>query len=245
MSRFEGKVAVVTGGGTGIGLATAEQFIEQGAKVVVTGRREEPLEKLKERFPESVEYISADVTTVEGQKAIVNFAKEKFGGIDVLVNNAGAHIMKPLSDTSQDEISQLYSVNVFAPLGLTRAALPLLSKRKGSVVNVSSVVGQAAMANNSVYGSTKAAVDYATRSLAMELGPEGVRVNAVAPGLTRTPMAEPFLNDEQMVGMMVGMTPMGRLGEPGEVAQAIAYLASSDAGWVTGQILKSSGGLLV
>ncbi|HBP16834.1 MAG TPA: hypothetical protein DEA08_03435, partial [Planctomycetes bacterium] len=164
---------------------------------------------------------------------------------DVLVNNAAGHFSKPLAETSDEEIRGLLELNVTGVLTLTRAALPELVQRKGSVINLSSVVSRAAVPGYSTYGTSKAAVDQLTRNLAVELGSQGVRVNAVAPGLTVTPMSAEIRENDDFVQQFVAQTPLGRLGEPAEIAPAITFLASEDARWITGQVLQVSGGLLL
>lgn len=243
--RFEDRVVLITGGGTGIGLAAAERFVALGARVVVTGRREEPLKAFAEAHPERAAYLSADVSQGGEAERIVAFVVERFGRLDVLVNNAAGHFSKPLVETSDDEIRGLLELNVTGVLTLTRAALPELIQRKGSVVNLSSVVSRAAVPGYSTYGTSKAAVDQITRNLAVELGPQGVRVNAVAPGLTVTPMSKEIRENDAFVEHFVAQTPLGRLGEPAEIAPAITFLASAEARWITGQVLQVSGGLLL
>ena len=244
-SQFENKVILITGGGTGIGEATAAAFIKAGAKVVITGRRQSILEATTMELGASAHFVVGDIGKSGDPKAIVNETLTKYGQLDVLVNNAGTLTMGSLTETSDEEIERVYRINVFGLLALSREAFPHLIKTKGSIINVSSTVSTGAMAGQTVYGSSKAAVDYATRNLAVEYGPSGVRVNAVAPGVTATDMTAGFLSDEQMLAMMVGQTPLGRVAEPSDIAKAILLLASDDAGWITGQVVKASGGLMI
>lgn len=249
-SKFENKVVLITGGGTGIGKATAVAFIAEGAKVVIAGRRQSVLEATAKELGEStpgasVHFVVGDVSKSGEPKAIVDETIAKYGQLDVLVNNAGTWLMAPLGETSDEEIERVYRTNVFATLALCREALPYLSKTKGSVINISSTVSRGVMAGTSVYASSKAAVDHATRNLAAEYGPSGVRFNVVAPGGTTTDMTTELLSDGQMREMMIGMTPMGRIGEPSDIAKAVLLLASDDAGWITGQIVQVSGGMML
>jgi len=245
MSQFNEKVALVTGGGTGIGKAVTEALVAGGAKVVVVGRRSEPLDVLATEHPGSVAAFAADLGKPGSAKEAVAFAVKTFGRLDVLVNNAGVGIIKPLTDTTEEDLDLLLSVNVKAVLSTTREALPELVKRKGNVVNVSSVVSTGVFPGSAAYSGTKAAVDQITRALAAELGPQGVRVNAVAPGMTETPMTAGMGEDKAMMNMVVAQTPLGRLGDTRDIASAVTYLASGGAQWVTGQILQSSGGFLL
>ena len=245
MKAFENKVVLITGGGTGIGKAAAVAFIAEGAKVVITGRRQSVLEATTKELGASAHFVVADVSKNGEPKAIVDKTIAKYNQLDVLVNNAGAFAMGPLMETSDEEIERIYRTNVFATLALSREALPHLIKTKGSIINISSTVSKGVMAGISVYASSKAAVDHLTRNLAAESGPSGVRVNAVAPGMTATDMSAGMRSDEQMLAMMVQQTPLGRVGEPSDIAKAVLLLASDEAGWITGQIVQASGGMML
>ncbi len=245
MKTFENKVVLITGGGTGIGKAAAAAFIAEGAKVVISGRRQSVLEAATKEMGASAHFVVADVSKNGEPKVIVDETIAKYNQLDVLVNNAGALMMGPLMETSDEEIERIYQVNVFATLALSREALPHLIKTKGSIINISSTVSKGVMAGLSVYASSKAAVDHLTRTLAAENGPSGVRVNAVAPGMTATDMSAGIRSDEQMLAMMVQQTPLGRVGEPSDIAKAILLLAGDDAGWITGQIVQASGGMML
>ncbi len=243
--RFDGKVVLVTGGGTGIGKAIAEAFLGEGARVAVSGRRKAPLESVRVG-DRSALAIVADVTKPGDRKRLVETVVRDLGRLDVLVNNAGAFVGgKPLLETTDEEVSQVYDVNVFAPYGLTREALPHLVRSKGSIVNISSVGGTAVMPGMSAYAPTKAALDHITRILAAEVGPHGVRVNAVSPGLTETDMAAPFLSDKAVIQGMITQTPLGRVALPADIAPLVVFLASPQAGWVTGQVVQASGGIML
>jgi NAD(P)-dependent dehydrogenase (short-subunit alcohol dehydrogenase family) len=245
MTQLTNKVALISGGGTGIGLAIAEDYLARGAKVVITGRREAPLKALADQFPETVGYVQGDVSESADAARAVEFAVERFGKLDVLVNNAGVFVAKPLVETTDEEIDSTFGVNVVGLLYLTRAAIPRLIESKGSVVNVSSVAGKGVFPGTSVYSATKAAVDHLTKSLAVELGPHGVRVNTVSPGMTVTDMVAGLLEQQEVVDGTIAQTPLGRLGLPVDIAKAAAFLASDDASWVTGQVLAASGGMLL
>lgn len=245
MGSFAKKIVLVTGGGTGIGKATAAAFVEDGATAVIVGRRASVLEATVKQMGDSAHFVVGDVSKAGGPKAIVDEVIARHGRLDVLVNNAGTMTMGPVIEISDEEIERVFRTNVFAILALAREALPHLAKTKGSIVNISSTVSTSVMPGVSVYGASKAAVDYITKVMAAESGPIGVRVNAVAPGATSTDMLAAASPDGQMQEMMVSQTPLGRIGEPQDVAKIVRLLASDEASWVTGQIVQVSGGLML
>lgn len=241
--NLAGKVVLITGGGTGIGRASAEQFLARGAKVFVTGRREDPLKALKADHPDSVAFLTADVTKRGEAKRVVEAVLREWDHLDVLVNNAGTGAMGPLSEITDDDLETTFAVNVLGLLRITRDALPALIKTKGQVINISSTVAQAATPGVVAYAASKAAVEHATRNLAAEVGPAGVRVNAVAPGATKTDQMSAM--PEEMQKQMAMQTPLGRLGDPADIGRVVAMLASDDAAWMTGQVVQASGGFML
>ncbi|HBY86589.1 MAG TPA: ketoreductase [Colwellia sp.] len=245
MENFYNKVVLITGGGTGIGKATASAFIAKGATVVITGRRQEVLEQTTQELGSQSYAIAGDVSKSGEPSRIIERVIRKFGRLDVLINNAGTGSMGPLSHTTDEVIESIYRTNVFAPLALIREATVHLTETKGCVINISSVAASGMMQGVAAYASSKAAVEHATRLLAAELGPMGIRVNAVAPGLTDTDITEEVKANEQMLGMIIAQTPMGRLGEPKDIANAVLLLSNSDAGWITGQCVQAGGGYLL
>jgi len=245
MKNFENKVVLITGGGTGIGKATASAFVAEGANVVITGRRQAVLEETAKELGELAHCIVGDVSKKGDPKRIVTETINKYGRLDVIVNGAGTGVMGPLTATTDEDIENTYRINVFGPLALVREAIPQLVNDKGTVINITSTMSNGVMAGSAVYSSSKAALDHVTRCMAAELGPVGVRVNAVAPGLTATDITADLRKDENMLGLFVGQTPMGRIGEPSDIAKAVLLLAGNGAGWVTGQVLQAGGGLML
>jgi NAD(P)-dependent dehydrogenase (short-subunit alcohol dehydrogenase family) len=231
---------VVTGGGSGIGRATARAFAVRGDRVVVVGRRRDPLVETGVGEPLVADVADADV--------IAGFVRERYGRLDVLVNNAAIVRGGPLGSITGQDLDELLATNLVAPVMLTQALLPLMSDG-AVVVNVSTAVGQRGWPNNSVYPAAKAALESLTRSWAVELAPRGIRVVAVAPGAVATPIAanQGWSPEKaaQVRAWQVAHTPLGRVGEPGEVAWAIVGLACAEAGFVTGVVFPVDGGAVV
>src|SRR5262249_39201213 len=242
--RFTNKVALITGGGTGIGRATAEAIIAQAGKVVIIGRREEPLAQLQAQYPNAIRYTIADITSPDGPTKAFIFAIEQFGQLNVLVNNAGSGLLKPLDDPSDEDIDRVFDTNIKGAIRMIRDALPHLIESRGAIVNVSSTLADYSVARTAIYSASKAAMQRLTKTLAVELGPMGVRINAVSPGITKTGMED---NDDGTFAFdeMIAQTPLRRLGEPEDIARAITFLASDEARWITGQIVQSSGGFML
>ncbi len=244
MSDFTGKVAIVTGAGTGIGAATAQRFIADGGSVTMTGRRRDKLEAASAGLdPDRVLLWAGDVTDAADVAAMVAATMARFGRIDTLVNNAGTATFGPFLATPTEEWQRVLRVNVDGIIHASRAALPHLLASKGSIINVSSVSGIGGDWGLAYYNTSKGAVNNLTRALALEFGSQGVRVNAVAPSITRTDMAEMIVSNEAIMKKFADRLPLGRAAEPSEIASAIAFLAGPDASFVNGVILPVDGGI--
>lgn len=243
--RFTGQVVIVTGGGSGIGRATARAFAAEGARVLVVGRRLDSLAETAQGFP-SIATHAADLRRTEEAEKIVEAAVDRWSRLDVLVNNAAILGHTPLRSVTIDKINEVLATNLIGPTFLCRAALPHLEKTKGRIVNVSSIYGRRPAPDRaSYYGASKAALEALTRSWAVELGRSGIRVNAVAPGPTESEALSRSDLDAKTIAAILeqeaNRTPLGRRGQPEEIAEWILHLATRDS-WVTGQVLDVDGG---
>jgi meso-butanediol dehydrogenase/(S,S)-butanediol dehydrogenase/diacetyl reductase len=244
MSRFENSVVVVTGAGSGIGAATAKRFASEGASVILNGRDRAKLDRVASELDAGRTLIHpGDVSERGAAEALMAAALDRFGKLDVLVNNAGIAPSGPFLETSVEDWRRVMAVDVDGVFFCIRAALPHLLTSKGSIVNVSSVSGLGGDWNMSFYNAAKGAVTNLTRSLALELGEKGVRVNAVNPSLTFTDLTQDMRDDAALMAKFADRIPMGRGAEAEEVADVIAFLASHDARFVTGVNLPVDGGL--
>jgi 3-oxoacyl-[acyl-carrier protein] reductase len=239
------KTAIVTGASTGIGAAIAKHLAATGFAVVVNykTRREEAEAVCADIRAEGgiASDFKADISSEEGAKSLVDFALSRFGRLDVLVNNAGVAGGSPLAEIDADHIDTHLSTNIVGLLYTSKHAAFAFSDQGGSIINISSVNGISPVPGGAVYSATKAAVNAITVSLARELGPRGIRVNAVAPGLTMTARYDSEVPDEAKKHV-IGTTPLGRLGTPQDIVGAVSFLASDSSAWVTGQVIAVAGG---
>ena len=244
MSRFEAKVVVVTGAGSGIGAATARRFADEGAMVALAGRRRDKLDEVATGLEAARTLVQVtDVAERAAVEALIEATVARFGRLDVLVNNAGVASFGPFADASWDDWHRTMTVNVDGVVFGCRAALPHLLKDGGSIVNVSSLSGLGGDWGLAFYNASKGAVTNLTRALALEYGGRGVRVNAVCPSLTTSEMSAPLAEDKTMMERFADRIPMGRAARAEEVASVIAFLASEDASFVNGVNLPVDGGV--
>lgn len=247
--RLENKVAVITGASRGIGFSVAEAFVREGAKIALCGSRQESAEsaaaKLLQTYPNAeILPVGVDVTDSGAISDMVSRVVDKWGYIDVLVNNAGVTSAKQLFDMTDEDFDSVIRINLSGPFKCTREVAKIMRQRGGSIINTSSMVGTYGGKMQSAYSSSKFGINGLTKSCAKELGAYGVRVNAVAPGVVATDMMKNSVN-EQMLSGLKQITPLGRAGEPKELADAYVYLASDEASFTTGTILHVDGGIVM
>jgi NAD(P)-dependent dehydrogenase (short-subunit alcohol dehydrogenase family) len=245
---MKGQVVLVTGALAGIGRATALAFAREGARVVVSGRRDEEGRKLETELRAlgvEAEYVRADVRREEDVRGLIDRTVARFGRLDVAVNNAGTEGQSgPLTEQTAENYAATFDTNVLGVLlSLKHELRVMLAQRRGSIVNVSSVAGRVGFAGASVYVASKHAVEGLTKSAAVEAAPAGVRVNIVAPGPIETGMLDRFTGTAENKAGLVAGVPLGRVGSPEEVAQAIVFVASDKASFITGASLMVDGGI--
>ncbi|HTW63930.1 MAG TPA: glucose 1-dehydrogenase [Bryobacteraceae bacterium] len=248
MAKLTGKVAVVTGASKGIGAAIAEELAKDGASVIVNYSSspqgaEAVVAKIKANGGKA-KAAGADVSKPAEAKKLIDGAVAEFGRIDVLVNNAAVYDFAPLDQITEEHFDRMFDLNVRGLLFTTQAAAGAMGEQGGAIINIGSVASISAPPGGSVYSATKGAVDVITRSLASELGPRKILVNAVLPGPVETEGTQAKADWwDQFKAQIVPRTPLGRVGQPRDIATVVSFLASPEAGWITGQIIQTAGGL--
>jgi NAD(P)-dependent dehydrogenase (short-subunit alcohol dehydrogenase family) len=250
MNRLEGKVAVVTGGNAGIGEAVAKRFADEGASVVVTGRRQQELDRvvcgIRHNKGKALA-VAGSVTDETHVQEVAQRTLDSFGRIDILVNNAGiGEFGKRLHETDDAAWAAVLDVNLTGVFRMTRAIVPhMLKQGRGAIVNISSIASLVGIATSAAYSASKGALDALTRALAIEYAKDGIRCNVVNPGLIDTPMAAPLMANREMLQPILAQYAIQRPGAPEEVANMVLYLASDEAAWVTGGTFTIDGGMTV
>ena len=246
MGRLDGKVAVITGGSSGIGKAIAVLYAKEGADVVIISRKEEALKEVCKLNKKKISYVVGDITKDESVKKLVEYVKKKFEKLDILVNNAGWCPVQPLKEIKISDYDKAFDLDVRALVNITIEFLPLILQAKGNIINLSTVGASHRAANLSMYLGAKGAVENFTRCWALELAKDGVRVNAIAPGAIETNIWNVTdLSPEDAKKHKESMEqhiPCGRFGTPEEVANVALFLASNEASYVTGSIYNVDGG---
>ena len=246
MKRLEGKIAVITGGSSGIGLATAQQFVYDGAYVFIVGRRKNEVDRAVNQIGKNVTGVQGDVSNLSDLDRLYDTVKQQKGRVDILFTNAGIIGSVPLGSITETYFDKIFSVNVRGLLFTVQKALPLFQDG-GSIILTASTEGSKGIEGNSVYGATKAAVRSFARSWTVDLKHRKIRVNAISPGTIDTPMISSLVQNqeqaEQLKRSRASIIPLGRIGSPDEVAKAVSFLASDDSSFVTGIELFVDGGL--
>ncbi len=245
MNRFNDKTVLVTGAASGIGLATARRFLDEGARVVMLDIDGDKLEKAAASLPQDRVLVQVgDTAAKDTATAAVKAAVERFGGLHILINNAGMATEGDITQTSEEDFERVMAVNVGGYYHMAKAAMPELIKARGAIVMTSSVSGLGGDWNLFAYNTSKGAVSNMVRAMAMDMGKHGVRVNAVNPSFTKTGMTEDMVNDPELVAKFRERMPLGAPEDPEGVAAAMAFLASDDARLITGVNLPVDAGLM-
>jgi NAD(P)-dependent dehydrogenase (short-subunit alcohol dehydrogenase family) len=243
LMRLTGKVAIITGGGSGIGKAIALAFVREGAKVVIAGRDSKKLDRAAAEIGGECLAVCADVSQATDVQNLVSAAIERFQGINILVNNAAVLLPGTAESLSEEDFDQTFNINVRGLWLLSRAVLPhMRAAGSGSIINIASVLSLVGARNRVAYAASKGAVMAMTKAMALDHAAENIRVNCIAPGIVATEMVEKFNADPAARRQREAMHPMGRFGQPEDVASAAVYLASDESRWTTGSVMTIDGG---
>ena len=247
--NLKNKKALVTGGTKGLGLAIVEEFLSLGAEVILVARNQAEVENLVNTLQSrgnAVDGIAGDMSEGDARKKVIETIGARWGRLDILVNNVGTNIRRRFIEYTEEEYRRLFDINLFSLTEMCRLAYPLLAKgEKPSVINMASVAGWFDIQSGPPYGMTKAAIIQFTRHLAAEWAQDNIRVNSVSPWYIATPLTVPVFASPGRLEKILARTPMNRVGEPFEVASAVAYLAMDHASYITGQDLKIDGGMSI
>lgn len=245
--RLDGQLALVTGGGTGLGFGVCQALTEAGARIVMTGRREEVLKDACKGLGDAASYLLHDVTELSTIPALIQRIEDRFGPLDILVNNAGNHLKKPAVETSDADLASILQTHLFGSFALSReCGRRMIARKCGSIIMIASMSALFGIPQVSAYSAAKSALSGLARALAVEFSPHGVRVNAIAPGWFDTSLSrKAFEGDPSRREKILGRTPMGRLGDVIDVGYAAVYLSSSAARFITGVLLPIDGGVSI
>jgi NAD(P)-dependent dehydrogenase (short-subunit alcohol dehydrogenase family) len=238
------SIAIVKGGASGIGLAITEKFVSKGILTIIIGRNPQNLNKAKDKLGELCVPIKFDLTDLKGIPGLVKKIINEYGRIDILVNNAGVNLKKEFTKVSDEEFNQIMQTNVTSIFVMSREVVKfMISGKRGNIINISSMASQYGLPNVIAYTASKSAIEGMTRAMAVELSPKGILVNCIAPGFIATDMSgKAFNGDSERKRKVLSRTPLGKLGNPADVAEAAYFLSSDQAGYLTGVILPVDGG---
>jgi len=244
MTTANKKVAIVTGGGSGIGYAITEKFISSGIHTVIVGRDEEKLKNARDKLGELCYPTACDISDLKSIPGLVEGIVKQFGQIDILVNNAGINMKKEFAEVTDEEFQKVITTNLCSVFAISREVVKqMLIQKSGSIINISSMAAQYGLPKVIAYSASKTAIDGMTRAMAVELSPKGIRINAIAPGFIVTDMTDKALNaDPERKGKVFGRTPMGYMGQPSDIGDAALFLAGDAAKYITGVVLPVDGG---
>lgn len=239
------KIAIVTGGGSGIGFAIAEKFVQHNIRTIIIGRDSQKLDVAKQKLGALCEPVAYDLNKLDGIAKLVTELTHRFGRIDVLVNNAGINLKKDFTEVTDEEFQKIQLTNVSSVFAISREVVKCMREKNtgGSIINISSMASQYGLPKVIAYTASKSAIEGMTRAMAVELSPFGIRVNCIAPGFIATDMSAKALSgDAERLQKVMSRTPMGKLGQPSDVADAALFLASDNSKFVTGVVLPVDGG---
>jgi NAD(P)-dependent dehydrogenase (short-subunit alcohol dehydrogenase family) len=244
MSNQNLKVAIVTGGGSGIGLAIAEKFVSNSIRTVIVGRDEAKLNRAKTALGDLCYPMPCDVSNLPAIPFLISKVFGQFGQIDILVNNAGINMKKDFIEVTDEEFQRVIMTNLCSVFTISREVVKcMIPKGSGCIINISSMAAQYGLPRVIAYSASKTAIDGMTRAMAVELSPKGIRINAIAPGFITTPMTDMALNtDPERKAKVFARTPMGYMGKPADIADAALFLAGDAAKYITGVVLPVDGG---
>jgi NAD(P)-dependent dehydrogenase (short-subunit alcohol dehydrogenase family) len=244
MSTQNKRVAIVTGGGSGIGYAIAEKFVSDGIQTIIVGRDETKLKNAKDQLGELCHSIACDVSDLKSIPGLIETIIKKFGQIDVLVNNAGINMKKELTEVTDEDFQKIITTNLCSVFSISREVVKqMLLQKRGSIIHISSMAAQYGLPKVIAYSASKTAIDGMTRAMAVELSPKGIRVNSIAPGFIVTAMTDTALNaDPERKEKVFGRTPMGYMGQPADIGEAALFLAGDASKYITGIVLPVDGG---
>jgi NAD(P)-dependent dehydrogenase (short-subunit alcohol dehydrogenase family) len=238
------KIAIVTGGGSGIGFAISEKFVQNGIETIIVGRDENKLKQAEDKLGKLCHAMTCDVSNLPSIPGFISNVINQFGQIDVLVNNAGINMKKEFQDVTDEDFQKVITTNLTAVFAISREVVKQMLKQKsGAIINISSMAAQYGLPKVIAYSASKTAIDGMTRAMAVELSPKGIRVNAIAPGFIITDMTDKALNsDPERKAKVFGRTPMGYMGQPSDIGDAALFLAGDSAKYITGVVLPVDGG---
>ncbi|WP_276500319.1 SDR family NAD(P)-dependent oxidoreductase [Terrimonas pollutisoli] len=244
MTKENKKIAVITGGGSGLGFAITKKFVDEGIHSIIIGRDEKKLAEAKNELGELCYPVPCDISNLKSIPGLIDGIIKQFGHIDILVNNAGINMKKDFTEVTDEEFQLVLTTNLCSVFAISREVTKhMLSKGKGSIINISSMAAQYGIPLVVAYSASKTAIEGMTRAMAVELSPKGIRVNAIAPGFIVTAMTDAALNaDPERKAKVFSRTPMGHMGQPSDIAETAFFLAGDSSKYITGVVLPVDGG---